>query len=67
MDVHAPHEPINTWRDFALHLIIVTIGLLIALSLEALVEPARATEVRLAKSLTRPGGRAPGRPTPSAS
>jgi hypothetical protein len=38
MDVHAPHEPINTWRDFALHLIVVTIGLLIALSLEALVE-----------------------------
>jgi ATPase subunit of ABC transporter with duplicated ATPase domains len=36
-------------------------------ALEALVEPARATEVRLAKSLTRPGGRAPGRPTPSAS
>ena len=38
MDVHPPHEPIHTWRDFALHLIIVTIGLLIALSLEALVE-----------------------------
>jgi hypothetical protein len=38
MDVHAPHEPIHTWRDFALHLIVVTIGLVIALSLEALVE-----------------------------
>jgi hypothetical protein len=38
MDVHVPHEPINTWRDFALHLVVVTIGLLIALSLEALVE-----------------------------
>ncbi len=38
MDVHAPHEPISTWRDFALHLIVVTIGLFIALSLEALVE-----------------------------
>jgi hypothetical protein len=38
MDVHAPHEPIHTWRDFALHLLIVTIGLFIALSLEALVE-----------------------------
>jgi hypothetical protein len=38
MDVHAPHEPINTWRDFALHLIVVTIGLFIALSLEASVE-----------------------------
>ncbi len=38
MDVHAPHEPIHTWRDFAIHLTVVTIGLLIALSLEALVE-----------------------------
>jgi hypothetical protein len=38
MDIHAPHEPIHNWRDFALHLTIVTIGLFIALSLEALVE-----------------------------
>lgn len=38
MDVHAPHEPVHTWRDFAIHLLVVTIGLLIALSLEALVE-----------------------------
>lgn len=38
MDVHAPHEPVHTWRDFAIHLTIVTIGLFIALSLEAFVE-----------------------------
>jgi len=38
MDVHAPHEPVHTWRDFALHLVVVTIGLVIALSLEAFVE-----------------------------
>ncbi|WP_158785567.1 hypothetical protein [Granulicella sp. L46] len=38
MDVHAPHEPIRTWRDIALHLGIVTVGLFIALSLEAFVE-----------------------------
>lgn len=38
MDVHAPHQPVHTWRDFAIHLAIVTIGLFIALSLEALVE-----------------------------
>jgi len=38
MDVHAPDEPVHTWRDFAIHLLVVTIGLLIALSLEALVE-----------------------------
>jgi hypothetical protein len=38
MDVHAPHEPIHTWRDFAIHLVVVTIGLFIALSLEAFIE-----------------------------
>jgi hypothetical protein len=38
MDVHAPHEPIHSWRDIALHLGIVTVGLFIALSLEAFVE-----------------------------
>ena len=40
MDVHAPHEPIHTWRDFFLHLATITIGLLIALGLEGLVEAA---------------------------
>ncbi len=38
LDVHAPHESILGWRDFLLHLVTITIGLLIALSLEGLVE-----------------------------
>jgi hypothetical protein len=38
MDIHAPMEPIHSWRDIALHLCIITIGLFIALSLEGLVE-----------------------------
>ncbi len=38
IDVHPPHEPIHGWRDFLLHLATITIGLLIALSLEGLVE-----------------------------
>lgn len=38
MDVHAPHEPVHSWRDFFTHIAIVTIGLFIALMLEALVE-----------------------------
>jgi hypothetical protein len=38
MDVHAPHESIHTWKDFAIHLTVVTIGLFIALMLEAGVE-----------------------------
>ena len=38
IDVHPPHEPMHGWRDFFLHLTTITIGLLIALSLEAAVE-----------------------------
>jgi hypothetical protein len=38
MDVHPPHEPIHSARDFFLHLFTITVGLLIALSLEAGVE-----------------------------
>lgn len=38
LDVHPPHEAIHGWRDFLLHLFTITIGLLIALSLEGLVE-----------------------------
>jgi hypothetical protein len=38
IDVHPPHVPIRGWREFFLHLATITIGLLIALSLEGLVE-----------------------------
>jgi hypothetical protein len=38
IDVHPPHEPIHSWRDFFIHLSTITIGLLIALSLEGCVE-----------------------------
>jgi hypothetical protein len=38
IDVHPPHEPVHGWRDFLLHLLTITIGLLIALGLEGLVE-----------------------------
>jgi hypothetical protein len=40
MDIHAPLEPVHTWKEFALHLTIMTIGLFIALMLEGLVEYA---------------------------
>ena len=36
--VHAPDHAVTTWRQFFIHLAIVSIGLLIALSLESLVE-----------------------------
>ncbi len=38
MDIHPPHHPIESKRDFFIHLFTITCGLLIALSLEALVE-----------------------------
>jgi hypothetical protein len=38
MDVHAPHAGLNSWKDFWIHLGTITIGLLIALSLEQSVE-----------------------------
>lgn len=40
MEVHAPHEKVHTWRDFFVHVGIMTIGLFIALMLEGLVEYA---------------------------
>ena len=38
LDVHAPHEPIHTWKGFVIHIVTITIGLLIAIGLEQLVE-----------------------------
>jgi hypothetical protein len=38
LDVHAPHEPSHTWKGFVIHIATITIGLLIAIGLEQLVE-----------------------------
>jgi hypothetical protein len=38
IEVHPPSEPVHGWRDFFVHLTTITIGLLIALSLEGCVE-----------------------------
>ena len=38
MDVQPPHQPIHTLKDFLVHLLTITVGLFIALSLEAAVE-----------------------------
>ncbi len=40
MEVHAPHHPLNTWREFWIHLGTITVGLLIALGLEQTAEYA---------------------------
>ena len=38
MEVHPPHEPVHTWREALVHIGLMTVGLFIALMLEALVE-----------------------------
>jgi hypothetical protein len=38
VEVHPPQGPIHTWQGFLLHLLTITIGLFIALTLEAAVE-----------------------------
>jgi hypothetical protein len=37
-EIHPPHSPIHGWRDFSVQLVTITVGLLIALALEGLVE-----------------------------
>ena len=38
MDIHPPEGPVHSFKDFLFHLLTVTIGILIALSLEGLLE-----------------------------
>ncbi len=38
LDVHAPHEPIHTWKSFFIHIATIVVGLLIAVGLEQAVE-----------------------------
>jgi hypothetical protein len=38
LDVHPPHNPTHTWRDFLIHIATIVVGLLIAVGLEQSVE-----------------------------
>lgn len=38
LDVHPPHHPTHTWKDFFVHLATIVVGLLIAVGLEQTVE-----------------------------
>src|ERR1700733_3735969 len=38
MDIHPPHEPVRSVKDFLYHMLTIVLGILIALSLEGLVE-----------------------------
>jgi hypothetical protein len=54
LDVHAPHNPIHSWKDFLLHLVIITVGLLIAVGIEGCVELHREHKlVREARATMR--------------
>ena len=54
MEIHAPEKPILTVKEAAVHLLIVTAGILIALSLEAVVEYVHhRTVVREAREIMR--------------
>jgi hypothetical protein len=38
LDVHPPHTPAHTWKDFFIHIATIVVGLLIAIGLEQTVE-----------------------------
>jgi len=38
LDVHPPHHPTHTWKDFFIHVATISVGLLIAVGLEQTVE-----------------------------
>ena len=38
MDLHPPHHPLTTWREFFVHMATIVLGLLIAIGLEQSVE-----------------------------
>jgi hypothetical protein len=46
LDVHPPHEKMHGFKDFLLHLLTITIGLLIALGLEGYAEHWKQRELR---------------------
>jgi hypothetical protein len=51
LDVHPPHHPAHTWRDFLIHIATICVGLLIAIALEQTVEHIH--RVREANELRR--------------
>src|SRR5580698_2734999 len=38
LDIHPPHEPAHSWRDFFIHIATIVVGLIIAVGLEQTVE-----------------------------
>jgi hypothetical protein len=46
LDVHPPHAPTHTWKDFFIHVGTICVGLLIAVGLEQMVEAIHHRHVR---------------------
>jgi hypothetical protein len=46
LDVHPPHAPTHTWRDFFIHIATIVVGLIIALGLEQAAEYLHHREQR---------------------
>ena len=46
LDVHPPHHPATTWRDFFIHIATIVIGLIIAVALEQTVEHLHNRHIR---------------------
>jgi hypothetical protein len=54
LDVHPPHTPTHTWRDFFIHIATIVFGLIIAVGLEQAVEwMHRGHEVRETREALR--------------
>lgn len=55
LDVHPPHRPTHTWKDFFIHIATIVVGLFIAVGLEQVVEYFHHREQahRLEESLNR--------------
>jgi hypothetical protein len=46
LDVHPPHQAAHSWRDFAIHMVTIVLGLLIAIGLEQTVEALHRSHLR---------------------
>jgi hypothetical protein len=42
LDVHAPHHRVEGWKDFFIHLLTISVGLLIAVGIEGCVAKVTA-------------------------
>ena len=47
LDVHPPHHPTHSWRDFFIHIATICVGLLIAVGLEQTVEAIHRQRERI--------------------